>query len=75
MFGFRKKGHLKGRKLVVDIGTQYVKVVDLQLKKGLAKLNAFRILNLVTGGRRFINKEISKIIKKSVLDIGFPGRD
>lgn len=67
MFG--KKKFNKNRKIILDIGTQYVKIVDMLIAKHEAKLNSYRILNLVQGGKRFIGKEISKIIKKSLLDM------
>ena len=69
MFGLKKKT-AKDRMLIVDVGTQYIKVVSLTVKKDQAKLNDYRILNVIQGGKRFIAKEISKIVKKSILDMG-----
>jgi type IV pilus assembly protein PilM len=73
MLGFGRKKRGRDRKLIIDLGTQYVKIIDLHVKKNQAKLHNYRILNLVTGGRRFIGKEISKILKKSVLDMKISG--
>lgn len=71
MLGFLKKdSRVKDRMVVIDVGTQYVKVLDIFVKKGQARLNNYRILNLVKEGRRYIGKEISKNIKKSLLDMG-----
>lgn len=67
MFGRKKKNF--ARKLILDIGTQYVKIVDMTVKKDQAILHNYKILNLISAGRRFIGKEISKIIKKSILDM------
>ncbi|MBN2143032.1 MAG: type IV pilus assembly protein PilM [Candidatus Aureabacteria bacterium] len=67
-FGRKKK--IKDRMLIVDVGTQYVKVLDLTVKKDQATLHNYRILNLIQSGRRFVIKEIGKIIKKSLLDMG-----
>ncbi|EKD28571.1 MAG: hypothetical protein ACD_79C00274G0004 [uncultured bacterium] len=69
MFGLKGKAKTKERKLIIDLGTQYVKIIDISVKKNQAKLHNFKILNLVSSGRRFASKEISKIIKKSLLDM------
>jgi type IV pilus assembly protein PilM len=73
MFGIGTSKN-QGRMLLIDIGMQYVKILDFSVKKNQAKLHNFKVLNLIQGGKRFIAKEISKIIKKSVQDLGITQR-
>jgi len=68
MFGLKKKIS-KDRMLVIDVGTQYVKVLTLTIKNDQIKLNDYRILNVIQGGKRFVIKEISKIVRKSIMDM------
>jgi type IV pilus assembly protein PilM len=69
MFGF-KKTFVRERMLIVDVGTQYVKVLSLTVKNDSAKLHDYRILNVMQGGKRFFVKEIAKIVKKAIIDMG-----
>ena len=73
VFGLKGKKRSVDRKLILDVGTQYVKVLDLTVKKGVATLHNYKILNLISGGRRFVSKEIAKIIKKAILDMKIGG--
>ncbi len=66
---FGKKQANQNQKIILDIGTQYVKILDLYIKNKEVKLNNYKIINLVQGGKRFISKEISKRIKMSLQDM------
>jgi len=66
---FKKKSSA-GQRLIVDVGHQYVKVIDLFVQNDTARLHDFRILDIVQGsGERYENKEIAKYIKKALLDM------
>jgi len=68
MFKFGKK-KIKESTVSVDIGTQYVKIVELApVAQGYA-IKKYKILNLVADGKRFLPREISRLIKKSFSDM------
>ena len=69
MFKFGKK-KLRESSVAIDIGTQYVKIVELvPAGQGYAIKN-YKILNLVSDGKRFLSREISRLIKKSLSEMG-----
>ena len=67
-FNFRKK---KGKEssVAIDIGTQYVKIVELVPENQGYKIKNYKILNLVSDGKRFLSREISHLIKKAFSDM------
>ena len=71
MLGKKKE---KNVSLAVDIGTQNLKIVELQKGDKKNKLLNFKVINLVADGKRYIPKEISKILKKSLSEMGISSK-
>jgi type IV pilus assembly protein PilM len=66
-----KFGKAKGKEttVAIDIGTQYVKIVELVPSGSGFRIKNFKILNLVADGKRFLSKEISRLVKKAFGDM------
>ena len=64
MFNLKKKKSKKSN-VAIDIGTQCVKIVDLERTSQGYRIKNFKVLNLVIDGKRFLSKEITRLIKKA----------
>jgi type IV pilus assembly protein PilM len=53
----------------IDIGTQYIKIVAINKTDQGISINNYKVLNLVSDGKRFLQKEISQLIKKSITEM------
>ncbi|MCK5706298.1 MAG: type IV pilus assembly protein PilM [Candidatus Aureabacteria bacterium] len=68
----KKKGSASS--VAIDIGTQYVKIVELVKNNQIQKVKNYKILNLVSDGKRFLSKEISRLIKKSFSEMNIDAK-
>ena len=67
MFGKKKE---KNSSVAIDIGTQNLKIVEIEKSEKSIKLLNFKVLNLVIDGKRYLPKEISKMLKKALSEMG-----